>query len=767
MTRLLPVYLSVDVGTGSARAALFDECGQCIARGEAPFLTNNPQPDYYEQSTVLILKAVRESIQQTLREAAQAGVQRSLARAACSEPDRGTPPANGIVSVTKSTLNYEFCSEVHVAQWRLCGIGVDATCSLVVVSPEQAAFFGQTASERGTPAATPLQPVPGGISVSPSSTVTSADQPETTWDVIVWMDHRAEAEAAEINADRAECTRDILRFYGGCMSPENEPPKLVWLRRHRPDALARAAAVMDLSDFLVFVLTGNLEARGLCPVAAKWAYRTDEMRWDARFYERWGLDDLFARGCFGRETRMPGQRVSGPSGSMGLSEIASVLLLGAAVSPPLETTATTTPTGDSMNCSDTGAGLNSTPARFVWDYRDVVVASGMVDAHAGAIGALSMQIPTSSEKDGADSLPWNRTSVSLEADYRMETNPTKRFQSQTGADERVQGAVLVTADDGAAPRQQTSGHTLTSKSVAAPTCSTDDAPLGDKLHNTMQGSPSCSDGDRFDWSQRIAVIAGTSTCHMICARQAVFVRGVWGPHRSAVLPEMWLNEGGQSVTGRLLDYLVESHAASLGLGHLRTAAIHERLCRLGLQQMRRAASIHVYPDFHGNRSFLADPRMSGAIIGLRLDTFTNVDAFAALYLATVQALGYGTRQIIERLNEAGHDICVILLCGGMLKNDLFVRCLPDTCQMPVVFAERSFDVMLLGGAICARCAHLDSDLFRVISSMNGGPHQRFHRLDPQPAWRPYHEAKYRIFQRMQQEQLAYRAEMTDVLASLN
>lgn len=59
----------------------------------------------------------------------------------------------------------------------------------------------------------------------------------------------------------------------------------------------------------------------------------------------------------------------------------------------------------------------------------------------------------------------------------------------------------------------------------------------------------------------IGLICGTSTCHMAVSRQAKFVPGVWGPYWSAMVPGMWLNEGGQSATGKLIDHVIESHSA--------------------------------------------------------------------------------------------------------------------------------------------------------------------------------------------------------------
>ena len=51
-------------------------------------------------------------------------------------------------------------------------------------------------------------------------------------DIIVWMDHRAIAEAEEINATG----HDVLLSVGGTISPEMQVPRLLWLKRHLPEA---------------------------------------------------------------------------------------------------------------------------------------------------------------------------------------------------------------------------------------------------------------------------------------------------------------------------------------------------------------------------------------------------------------------------------------------------------------------------------------------------------------------------------------------------
>lgn len=73
------------------------------------------------------------------------------------------------------------------------------------------------------------------------------------------------------------------------------------------------------------------------------------------------------------------------------------------------------------------------------------------------------------------------------------------------------------------------------------------------------------EGISSDMSGRLGLICGTSTCHMAVNKSPTLVQGVWGPYFSAMVPNMWLNEAGQSASGMLLDHIISSHPAGIEL----------------------------------------------------------------------------------------------------------------------------------------------------------------------------------------------------------
>lgn len=57
--------------------------------------------------------------------------------------------------------------------------------------------------------------------------------------------------------------------------------------------------------------------------------------------------------------------------------------------------------------------------------------------------------------------------------------------------------------------------------------------------------------------------------------------------------------------------------------------------------------IHIWPDFHGNRSPLADPNMRGMISGLSINS--SEENLALIYLAALQALAVSVKHYVKNL----------------------------------------------------------------------------------------------------------------------
>lgn len=76
---------------------------------------------------------------------------------------------------------------------------------------------------------------------------------------------------------------------------------------------------------------------------------------------------------------------------------------------------------------------------------------------------------------------------------------------------------------------------------------------------------------------------------------------------------------------------------------------------------------------------------------------------ATLYLATIQGLAYGTRDIIEALNARGYGIDTIIAAGGGTKNPIFLREHANATNCRIILPKEP-DSVLLGSAILGAMA---------------------------------------------------------------
>ena len=252
----------------------------------------------------------------------------------------------------------------------------------------------------------------------------------------------------------------------------------------------------------------------------------------------------------------------------------------------------------------------------------------------------------------------------------------------------------------------------------------------------------------------LAYVFGTSSCTMTTTRQPVFVPGVWGPYFSAMVPDAWLNEGGQSVAGAAIERLLSMHPAAPDARRRAQDAgqsLPEMLAGLATQAaaslsdtVALADGLHVVPEFLGNRAPLADPQARAVIAGLGMDD--DLQSMVALYVAGLCGIGYGLRQIIEAQTAAGAPIERVVISGGAGRSDLVRQLLADATGKAVL-ATRAEEPVMLGAAMLGAVA---GRRFDGVQSAMARMSQISRRYEPAVGTvAACHEARFRAFKQLQ------------------
>ena len=250
----------------------------------------------------------------------------------------------------------------------------------------------------------------------------------------------------------------------------------------------------------------------------------------------------------------------------------------------------------------------------------------------------------------------------------------------------------------------------------------------------------------------LAYVFGTSSCTMTSTREPVFVPGVWGPYFSAMVPGLWLNEGGQSAAGAAIEQLLDHHphapeatrqAQQEGLS-LPAWLARQAEARAGDNPADLAGGLHVVPEFLGNRAPHADPHSRAVVAGLGMER--DLDSLIALYVAGLCGLAYGLRQIVETQAAAGAPVQGIVISGGAGRSPMIRQLLADATGLPLAGPETE-EPVLLGSAILAAVAGgIAPDIPQAMARMS-----RFDaRFAPRDgAIRAMHDRRYAIFRQLQ------------------
>lgn len=224
---------------------------------------------------------------------------------------------------------------------------------------------------------------------------------------------------------------------------------------------------------------------------------------------------------------------------------------------------------------------------------------------------------------------------------------------------------------------------------------------------------------------RMAYVVGTSACTMASSHEPIFIPGIWGPYFAAMVPGLWLSEGGQSGAGAAIEQLIGFHPATPEAQRRADAeglSLPDWLAAQALlhvdrpsEAARLAGELIVIPDFLGNRSPHADPQARAVISGLGMEQ--DLDNLVALYVAGLTGIGYGLRQIIEVSRAKGAIVEAIVLSGGAGRHLLIRQLLADCSGLPVLVPD-DVDPVLLGSAmLAATAAKAFPDLGEAMTQM--------------------------------------------------
>lgn len=201
----------------------------------------------------------------------------------------------------------------------------------------------------------------------------------------------------------------------------------------------------------------------------------------------------------------------------------------------------------------------------------------------------------------------------------------------------------------------------------------------------------------------LALIIGTSSCLMAQSKTPIFA-DIWGPYQEAIANKTYTLGGGQSTTGSIIRWLKEEIT--------KTKLTYKEIDKLVAEIPPGSEGLIALDFFQGNRTPFKDPFARGAIWGLNLRHKTP-HIFRAFY----EAVAYGTRAIIDNLNENGYVVNKILAAGGGAKSNIWMQIHADVNNLPILLPQID-ESTSLGAAIWAGIgAKIFSNYDEAINTM--------------------------------------------------
>ena len=214
---------------------------------------------------------------------------------------------------------------------------------------------------------------------------------------------------------------------------------------------------------------------------------------------------------------------------------------------------------------------------------------------------------------------------------------------------------------------------------------------------------------------QLTAILGTSSCYVLNGEEYRDCPGVFGIVDGGAVDGYWGFEGGQTAVGDIFAWFVDTcvpaeykeEAASRGV------SVHDLLVEKSKDQEIGEHGLVALDWHNGNRSILADARLSGLIVGQTLTTRPE-----DMYRALLEATAFGCRVIIDNFVEHGIKVDEIVAAGGLLKNAYYMQMLADITRRPISVSAAEQTGALGSAVFAAVAAGVYPDVFAAADAMS-------------------------------------------------
>lgn len=195
---------------------------------------------------------------------------------------------------------------------------------------------------------------------------------------------------------------------------------------------------------------------------------------------------------------------------------------------------------------------------------------------------------------------------------------------------------------------------------------------------------------------KLAMIMGSSTCHLVNADQPFLGTGMSGCYADAIRPGLYTLEGGQTATGSIVNWYREHFAGNEEKEAGRVGkSVYELLDDKAAKVSPGCDGLLCLDHWQGARTPLKDPLSRGTWWGLTLSHGPG-----HLLRSIYEGTAYGTRAILEDLARHGLPVTQLIAGGGGVKSRLWLQIHADVCQAPLSIPAET-EACALGSAMVA------------------------------------------------------------------